>query len=364
MGKKTVLYQEHLKAGARMVDFAGWEMPVQYRGILIEHEHTRKHVSLFDICHMGEFRVTGDGAAAALDAVFARPVADQKAGVCRYNFLLDDAGNVMDDLIVYCISDREFFIVVNASRHESDAALIRGLLPKNIVFADESDATAKLDLQGPESAKVLAACGLDAGTLPAYFHFGFASVDGIDCLLSRTGYTGELGFELFLKTGQAVELWERLLKHGAVQPAGLGARDTLRVEMGYALYGHELSDRVTPFEAGYGPMLKLEAHPERVFHGSAALRNHRAVQTLAGIRLEGRRAARAGCEILDGENRVIGQVTSGTFGPSLGCAIAMGYIETDARPADGKVLLNTDRVMLEGKLCTLPFYREGTAKAL
>jgi len=313
---------------------------------------------------MGEFRVTGKNAAAALDVVFARPVADQKPGVCRYNFLLDESGNVMDDLIVYRISDTEFFIVVNAGCRESDAALIRSQLPETIVFADESDATAKLDLQGPESAKVLAGLGLDAGSLPAYYHFRSVSIAGIDCLLSRTGYTGELGFELYLPSGRAVELWNRLLENEAVQPAGLGARDTLRLEMGYALYGHELNDRLTPLEAGYGPMLKLDAHPERVFHGSEALRRHRVVRNLVGIRLEGRRAARAGCEILDNGNRVIGQVTSGAFGPSLGCAVAMGYLESGARPADGKVQLKTDRAMLEGELCSLPFYREGTAKAM
>ncbi len=347
-----------------MVDFAGWEMPVQYKGILAEHEHTRKHVSLFDICHMGEFRITGDGAAAALDAVFARPVADQKTGVCRYNFLLDEAGMVMDDLIVYRISETEFFIVVNAGTRESDAALIQSLLPGTVAFSDESDGTAKLDLQGPESARVLAACGLDAAALPAYFHFRRATVCGIDCLLSRTGYTGELGFELYLASGRAVELWNRLLEHPAVEPAGLGARDTLRLEMGYALYGHELNDQLTPLEAGYGSMLKLEENPGRVFHGSAALRQHRVTRTLAGIRLDGRRAARAGCDILNRENRVIGQVTSGAFAPSIGCAIAMGYLETDALPADGKVLLGTERAMLEGELCTLPFYREGTAKTI
>lgn len=364
MGKRTVLYQEHLKAGARMVDFAGWEMPVQYKGILAEHEHTRKHVSLFDICHMGEFRITGTGAAATLDAIFARPVADQKDGVCRYNFLLDEAGKVMDDLIVYRISDAEFFIVVNAGTRESDAALIQKLLPGNLVFRDESDATAKLDLQGPESAKVLAECGLDNTPLPAYFHFRNATVCGIDCLLSRTGYTGELGFELYFDSGRAAELWNRLLEHEAVEPAGLGARDTLRLEMGYALYGHELSEKVTPLEAGYGPMLKLEEHPERMFHGSAALRKHRVDRTLVGIRLDGRRAARAGCEILNRENRVIGRVTSGAFAPSIGCAVAMGYLETAARPADGKVLLAADRATLEGELCAPPFYREGTAKTI
>ncbi len=358
--QETPLAESHRQLNARMVPFAGWNMPVQYsEGILAEHAHTRNAVSLFDICHMGEFRVKGNNTEAAMDKIFARPVAGQPVGVCRYNFLLNDNGGVMDDLIVYRLAEDEFYIVVNAGTREGDAERIKALLPDGISFTDESDATAKLDLQGPGSADVLAAAGLDKTALPRYFRWIKTTINGISCLLSRTGYTGELGFELYFDAAKAVDMWDYLLSFEQVKPAGLGARDTLRLEMGYALYGHELNTETTPVEAGYGPMLKLDQLPDRVFPGSDALRNNEPGKKLVGIKLDGRRAAREGTAVLNQAEEVIGKVSSGAFSPSLGCAIAMAYVPTDF--SDEKVLLDAGRKHLEGEITSLPFYTEGTA---
>jgi glycine cleavage system T protein (aminomethyltransferase) len=359
--KETPLAASHRQLNARMVPFAGWNMPVQYaEGILAEHAHTRTAVSLFDICHMGEFRIQGAAAETALDAIFARPVIDQPVGVCRYNFLLNDAGGVLDDLIIYRLADDEFFIVVNAGTRESDAARISSLLPQGVTFSDESDAAAKLDLQGPGSAAVLAEAGIETASLPRYFRWIKTSINGSDCLLSRTGYTGELGFELYFDAAKAADMWDYLLSFEQVKPAGLGARDTLRLEMGYALYGHELNTETTPIEAGYGPMLKLDKLPERNFPGSDTLRNNQPTKKLFGIKLEGRRAAREGARVLNQSEEIIGQVTSGAFSPSLGYAIAMAYIKDDLAPGD-KVLLDAGRKNLEGIITGLPFYKDGTA---
>ena len=360
--KNTPLTACHISAEARMVPFAGWNMPVQYSaGIIAEHNHTRNAVSLFDICHMGEFRISGTGAREALDHLLARPIIDQKIGICRYNFLLNPAGGVMDDLIVYCIADDEFFIVVNAGCITSDAAQFRQELPAGISFIDESDATAKIDLQGPLSAEVLISLGLDTETLPKYFNFTTATIGGISCLLSRTGYTGELGFELYLPTAAAETMWKLLLKNDQVKPAGLGARDTLRLEMGYALYGHELNETVTPLEAGMGGMLKLNNLPEREFIGSNALHASTSDKKLVGIMLEGRRAAREGTVITDINGVEIGIVTSGAFSPSLGKAVAMGYISGNLA-IDTPLLLNAGRKAIPGKITELPFYKSGSVR--
>lgn len=267
----------------------------------------------------------------------------------------------MDDLIVYRLDEDEFYIVVNAGTREGDAERIKSLLPDGVNFTDESENTAKLDLQGPGSADVLAAAGLDKESLPRYFRWIKTSVNGIDCLLSRTGYTGELGFELYFAADKAVEMWDFLLSYEQVKPAGLGARDTLRLEMGYALYGHELDTETTPIEAGYGPMLKLNKLPDRTFPGSDVLRNDQPAKKLVGIKLDGRRAAREGADVLNESEEVIGKVTSGAFSPSLGYAIAMAYVPVDFN--EDKVLLNAGRKNLDGAITSLPFYAEGTASS-
>lgn len=345
-----------------MVPFAGWNMPVQYaEGILAEHKHTREAVSLFDICHMGEFRVQGSGCAAALDAALARSVADQKTGTCRYNFLLNRNGGVMDDLIVYRIAEEEFYLVVNASRCQNDFAMLAERLPVSCRLTDESRATAKLDLQGPLSAEVLIRMGVPEETLPAYYHFTSLVLNGVPMILSRTGYTGELGYELYFAADSAVAVWRGLLEQPEVKPAGLGARDTLRLEMGYPLYGHEMNEETTPLEAGFGGMLKL-TESARVFVGSDALRSRMPSKTLIGLLLEGRRAAREGTTVLF-DGKAVGKVTSGAFAPSLDRAVAMAYVPCElADRKDGTFQMDTGRALIPGVITDLPFYKNGTAR--
>lgn len=359
--KDTPLCQNHIDIGARMVPFAGWNMPVQYpEGIIAEHMHTRQHVSLFDICHMGEFRLTGPGAAEALDKIFPRLVSSQKAGSCRYNFLLTDRGTVIDDLIIYRIGEEEFYIVVNAGSKDADFARLTELLPKNLTLVDESDATAKLDLQGPESADVLADIGFDKATLPGYYKWIKTEIKGIPVLLSRTGYTGELGFELYFAADKAAELWNFLLVNPKVKPAGLGARDTLRLEMGYPLYGHEMDTETTPIEAGFGGMLKITE--DRSFPGVDVLRNSQPKKQLVGIEIEGRRAAREGAEVsINGQ--IAGKVSSGTYSPSLEKAIAFAYLNMNIAAELGmNVELVAGRSTIKGAITGIPFYKNGSVR--
>ena len=360
---RTPLEGEHVALGARMVPFAGWNMPVQYQeGILAEHKHTREAVSIFDICHMGEFVVSGMGSGMALDSMLARSSSDLEVGSCRYNFLLNEQGLTLDDLIVYRTEPDEFFIVVNAGTRPADAAEFRRRLPGSIEFSDRSNSIAKLDLQGPLSATILVKLGLGLESLPSYYHWKRVSISGVKCLLSRTGYTGELGYELYFNASEAVKMWRLLLSIAPVKPAGLGARDTLRLEMGYPLYGHELNADTTPIEAGFGAMLKLDSG--RKFIGSDALRSVRPRKRLLGFELEGRRAAREGSVILVG-SAPAGKISSGAFGPTVGKAVAMGFVETsfvDKALAGSHVEIDTGRGLIKATVSSLPFHKGGSAR--
>jgi len=359
--QNTPLYKKHTELNARMVPFAGWNMPVQYNeGIIAEHIHTRESVSIFDICHMGEFRVTGDGAANAMEGIFPRSVISQKVGSCRYNFLLTDSGTLIDDLIIYRIDEDEFFIVVNAGTKDGDLLRLRELLPENIQIVDESDSTAKLDLQGPGSANVLEHIGITKKELPGYYKWIKTEIAGTPLLLSRTGYTGELGFELYFNADDAEKIWDLLIEQEDVKPAGLGARDTLRLEMGYPLYGHEMDIKTTPIEAGFGRMLNLDN--DRQFPGCEILRNTSPKKQLLGILLEGRRAAREGSEITI-NGKTVGKVSSGVFSPSMGVAIAMGYFDTDLNlPPGTDIELSVGRTTIPGKITSIPFYKSSTVR--
>lgn len=357
---ETPLAAEHVALGAKMVPFAGWNMPVQYKdGILAEHRHTREAVSLFDICHMGELRLKGPGAACALDSALARAVEDQKVGVCRYNFLLNERGGVIDDLIVYRMGKEDFFIVVNAARIEADFAALKARMPDGIALTNESDNIAKLDLQGPLATRVLQA--LSIYDLPKYYHWNFIRIDSLDCLISRTGYTGELGYELYFDARKAKEIWNLLLGFDQVKPAGLGARDTLRLEMAYPLYGHEMDEETTPLEAGFGAMLKLDAS-NRSFVGSEALRSVPPKKRLVGLVFDGRRAAQAGSPLLlDG--REVGRITSGTFAPSLNRAIALAYVNAGTEfGAESDFTVELHRATAHARLAETPFWKKGTVR--
>ena len=326
--KNTPLVEYHIELGAKMVPHAGWNMPQQYpEGIIAEHRHTRAACSIFDNCHMGEFRLAGPGAVAFADRLTARPLADLPVGRCRYNLLLNEAGGVIDDIIAFRMAEDDFFWVVNAANTAVDAAWIKAHLPESgVLFQDLSADLAKLDLQGPKSADVLGALGFDVAQLPAYFHWITADVDGIRCIISRTGSSGELGYELFFDEEYADQLWDLLLSTEPVMPAGLGARDTLRLEMGYPLHGHELQPEWSPFDSGLGEWLDPAA--EREFIGRDALRKRLQTRQAVGVKLDSRRS-------IDVE-----------------CAVSPGV----------RVLLEAGAAKLPGTVEKLPFHHAGTVR--
>lgn len=349
----TPLTARHQALGAKMADFAGFLMPIQYAGIIAEHTHTRTRASLFDICHMGEFLIAGDAAKAELSRVLTHNLATLAPGRCRYGFLLNEGGGIIDDCILYCLAEDHYMLVVNGARVQVDREWIAARLHQ-AHFEDVSDDTGKLDLQGPASLEVLEALlGQSLRHIP---YFGFAQLEwqGQPLLVSRTGYTGELGYELYCPAGQAGPLWDALLEHETVKPAGLGARDTLRLEMGLPLYGHDLDEVHTPAEAGYGGLLTSNAD----YIGKARALAVR--EKLVGLLLDGRRSARHGdAVLLDGEQ--VGVVTSGSFCPSLNGAAALAFIQADKAGA-AAYAIRTARAELPAVLAELPFHKTGTAR--
>lgn len=351
----TPLNAWHRAHGAKMAPFAGWEMPIQYTGILAEHQHTREAATLFDICHMGEFTVRGPGARAALSRAVTHNLDTLKPGRCRYGFLLDDRGCILDDLIVYCMGEDDYMLVVNGACVASDFATLRERLPVGIEFVDVSNQTAKLDLQGPKSLDALEQLMGRPFRDLGYFAFTTTEFEGASLLVSRTGYTGELGYELYLPWDKAEALWTRLLQDPRVLPAGLGARDTLRLEVGLPLYGQDLDAFHTPAEAGYAAMLTNPAD----YAGKGADREIREV--LVALTIPGRRAARHGDVVALPGGDAVGVVTSGSFAPSLGQAVALAYVAKDHAEAESFVI-RAARTELPAQRATLPFYTGGTAR--
>lgn len=352
---KTPLHAWHVEHGAKMVPFAGWDMPVQYTGILDEHHHTRTGASVFDICHMGEFKLMGPKAKHALASVVTHNLDTLGPGRCRYGFLLNEQGGVQDDLIVYCLADDEYMLVVNGACADNDFAWIKSHLPEDMFFENISEMTAKIDLQGPDSCKVLNRLMGEDWSFLSYFACKKDEFDGDPMLISRTGYTGELGYELYLRQDKAIKLWEKLISISGVKPAGLGARDTLRLEMGMALYGQDLDTEHTPAEAGMGFFLKSTAD----YIGKAHAMDVR--ETLIPLALEGRRAARHDDPVFTPEGEEVGRVTSGSFAPSLGHAVALAYVRPDVA-GNESFLLGKSKKKIAAAKAQLPFYKDGTAR--
>jgi aminomethyltransferase len=326
--KVTPLHDAHVAAGATMVDFAGWHMPVQYTSGVEETKHCRTKAGLFDLCHMGRLEVTGPEAVAAVDSLVTCNVPKLKVGVCKYGILANEKGGAIDDVLVYRDADR-VHIIINAGNRDRD---FRHVLEQAGSFdcevANPSDDQCMLAVQGPNAHGLVAGlCDVDLAPL-GYYRFTRGNVLGVPCLVSRTGYTGEDGFELFFPRAKSREMWDGLLARGKdadLRPIGLAARDILRTEAGMPLYGHELDDDTHPLEAGlsFGVDMKKEA-----FHGLEAMKKRLAAglpRRLIGLRLE-QRVARPGYAVLDGARKV-GVVTSGTPSPTLGVNIAMAFVE-------------------------------------
>ncbi len=326
--RRTPVHELHRQLGARMVPFAGFAMPVQYSSIVEEHRAVRERAGLFDVSHMGQIHLRGPGAAAALERLVTCPVATLPRGRVRYGLLCHDSGGVVDDVTVYRTGEDAFFLCVNAANVEKDYRWVVRHAGPDAEVRDRSAETGLLALQGPAAAAILAR----TTSLPVAELGRFRLLEGklgnAPALVSRTGYTGSDGFELYCAAADASGLFARLLEVGrayGLHPAGLGARDTLRLEAALPLYGHELDDETTPLEAGLDRFVKLEAGG---FIGVEALRRQRALgvaRRLAGFALEERGVARAGYEILDA-GAAVGRVTSGAPSPTLGKSIGLGYV--------------------------------------
>lgn len=331
-----------------MVKFHGWELPVQFRGIVEEHLAVRNRVGLFDLCHMGRIRVRGGGRRECLQRLLTIDVEKVPPGRCRYTFFLTERGTVIDDLL-FCAGVEEDLLVVNAANRFRDLAWLERHLSGDVSIEDETELTAILAVQGPESVRMLReVLGLEVSDLRYYTSM---VKDGV--FLSRTGYTGEIGFELFAPPDRAVSAWDRLLEAG-VPPVGLGARDTLRTEAGMPLYGGELDETTTPFEAGLGFAVELD---KPGFIGQAALKAAAPpVRRLVGLLLESRRIARHGYGVLCGGRRV-GAVTSGTWSPTLERSIAMAYVSVDAAEPGTEVKVDVRGKGEPARVTKTPFYR-------
>ncbi len=352
---KTPLHAWHVANGAKMASFADWDMPIQYSGILAEHAHTREAASIFDICHMGEILVSGPDLTKKMGEVVSANLATLAPGRCRYGFLLNKDGGIMDDLITYNLGEDRFMLVVNAACAAKDLAAVRERLPDDVSVKDISAGVGKIDLQGPASLEALEAVVPGNWRMP-YFAFAQTEYLGEPMIISRTGYTGELGFELYVHAKHVEALWTALSAHPSVKPAGLGARDTLRLEAGLPLYGQDLDERHTPAEAGYASMLTSEAP----YAGKEKAGNTR--EMLVALKIEGRRSARHGNPVLlPGTDTVVGVVTSGSFAPSLGYAVALAFIAEEHAGLEA-YSIQADKTRLEGTRAALPFYDKGTAR--
>ncbi len=358
--RNTPLVDEHLRLEALMAPFGGWNMPIQYEGILAEHRWCREKAALFDICHMGEFLFKGDFVAGGLENVFTFSVTSIPVGRSRYGFLLNDTGGVIDDLIVFRLAEDEAMIVVNAATIAKDFAAIRERLTGG-EFRDVSTETAKLDLQGPLSRDVLVkALGFEVGTLP-YFRFIRTEVLGVPAIVSRTGYTGELGYEIFLPSGKVQELWDLLLADERVKPAGLGARDVLRLEVGYSLYGSDIDEDTTPLEAGLAPFVNFD----KEFVGREALLRQQQEglpRVKAAFRVSSRRSPRHHYEICF-EGEPVGTVTSGVFSPMLGCGVGIGFVKPEVAVIGAPLTIRHENVSMEATVVELPFYKGGSLRS-
>lgn len=336
-----------------MAPFGGWLMPIQYEGILAEHAHTRNQVSVFDICHMGEFILEADAFSSGFDRVVTQNITGMPPGTCRYGHMLNDKAGIIDDLIVYRLKEKSWMIVVNAATIRSDEDNLKNNLTGEFTFNNVSNITGKLDLQGPRSLEAIRGIFGSKVEMLSYYTFGEFDFSSQRCIISRTGYTGELGYEIYVPSEHVASLWARLLEDSRVKPAGLGCRDTLRLEMGYPLYGHDINLEYSPVSAGLDKFVDYS----KDFIGKQALLKEKESgpkERLIYFKSDSRRSARHGFGIYSQSKRV-GTVTSGSFSPSLGVSIGMGYIRGNHKIGD-QLLIKEDNIEIPVVIVEKPFY--------
>ena len=359
-GRRTPLYPQHLAAGARIVEFAGWDMPLQYSSVKAEQEAVRTAAGLFDVSHMGRFEVRGDAAGEFLQQTVTNDLRRLAPGRSQYNLLCRSDGGIVDDLVVYRRSDG-WWVVVNAGNREKDAAWLRERAPAGVEIVDRSDEFALLALQGPRAGALLPAEGVDLSVLPFFGIATTASVTGVPVALSRTGYTGEDGFELFVPADRSGEVWNGLLEAGAV-PCGLAARDVCRLEAGLRLYGSDMDERTSPYEAGLGWTVKLDKGDFLGREALVRLKEAGPGRVLGGLAGTGRTIPRHGSRV-SRDGRDIGVVTSGTYSFWLRRGIGMALLEAGTGTVGSQVIVEARSGGGEAEVVPLPFYR-GSARAV
>ncbi|MGN6638239.1 MAG: glycine cleavage system aminomethyltransferase GcvT [Mucilaginibacter sp.] len=358
--KNTALTHKHIELGAKMVPFAGYNMPVQYAGINAEHETVRKGVGVFDVSHMGEFILKGDKALDLIQRVTSNDASKLYDGKVQYSCLPNENGGIVDDLLVYRIDEKTYLLVVNASNIEKDWDWISKYNTEGVEMKNISDKTSLLAVQGPKAAEALQSLtDIDLGSMEYYtFKKGkFAGIDNV--LLSATGYTGAGGFEIYVENDKAEHVWDAVFKAGepfGIKPIGLGARDTLRLEMGFCLYGNDIDDTTSPLEAGLGWVTKFT----KEFTNSAALQQQKqegVKKKLVGFEMIDRGIPRHDYEIVDADGNVIGKVTSGTQSPSLQKAIGMGYVNNAFAKEGTEIFIKIRDNKVKAQVVKPPFYK-------
>jgi aminomethyltransferase len=356
--KNTVLTEDHMALGAKMVPFAGYNMPVQYKdGVTAEHETVRNNTGVFDVSHMGEFLVKGPNALALIQKVTSNDASKLSVGQAQYSCFPNDKGGIVDDLIVYKIRDEEYLLVVNASNIEKDWDWINSHNTMNAELKNISDDFSLLAIQGPKTIEKIA--GLTSVDLNAikFYHFEIGDFAGIEhVIISATGYTGSGGFEIYCHNKDVKQIWQKLMNLN-IKPIGLAARDTLRLEMGYCLYGNDIDDETSPLEAGLGWITKFS----KDFINSAALKQQKEegiTKKLVGFELLERGIPRNGYAITDKEGNPIGIVTSGTMAPSLGKGIGLGYVPKEVSTPGNDVFIQIRKKLVPAKVVKLPFYKK------
>ena len=353
---RTPLYIEHRALGATLVGFAGYAMPVRYpAGIMAEHTHTRTAAGLFDVSHMGQLRLTGDGAAQALERLVPGDIASLACGAMRYTQLTNEDGGILDDLIA-TRTDDGVHLVVNASCKENDIAHLERRLDAGVTLTVLSE-RALLALQGPKAAAVLERHAPGCAGL-AFMTAGSFAIGGAEALVSRCGYSGEDGFEVSVPAGEAVTLWRGLMAEPEVEPVGLGARDSLRLEAGLCLYGHDIDETTTPVQAGLAWSIGKRRRADGGFPGAPRIQHELAEgprRRRVGILPDGRAPAREGTAILNADGEEIGTITSGGFGPTVGGPVAMGYVAADAAETGRPVSLPVRGKPRPATIVKLPF---------
>jgi glycine cleavage system T protein (aminomethyltransferase) len=361
--RRTPLYEQHRSLGARMVPFAGYDMPIQYTGIVAEHRAVREDAGIFDLSHMGEFHFDGPKAQGAIDRLVSSDIANLEVGQARYGLLCNDRGTIVDDVIVYRTGAEHLLMVVNAANIEKDEAHVRKHLPKDVGFVDRSNDTALIAVQGPRAADIVGRVA--GGSVVALPPFGVKSTRaaGAESTIARTGYTGEDGFEVFLDNADAVRVWQALMTAGggsrgeSLTPVGLGARDTLRLEARFSLYGNDIDETTGPIEAGLGWTCKLD----KAFVGRDVIAKQKAdgpKRRIVGLVVEGG-VARHGHDVVSG-GKAVGKVTSGTFGPTVLQNIALAYVPIDLSKVGTVLAVRIREKDVPATVVKTPFYRRAT----